>query len=209
MNNKTIIFSLLLLTLAFFTPIAKAEDPTATNSPKPKFFERMEEKKASREAFLQAIKDKKEEFKTKLSLIKDERKQKLAEKANEKFASVNKAATDRMNLSIEKLEKLLDKFASRAAVLKSEGKDTSEVDSAVDSAEEAIADAKVAVASQAAIVYTAEITDETGLKNAFGKTMVQLREDLKATHDVVKDAKQKVIDVARALSKLTKPTPTI
>jgi hypothetical protein len=149
-----------------------------------------------------------DEFKTKIAELKDGNKKLIAEDVDQKLNAINLASTDRMTSGIGKLEKLLDKFSSRSARIKSLGNDTSTVDSAIASAESAIADAKIAVTEQAAKEYTVDITDETTLRSDFGKTMKTLRADLKATHDILKLAKQRVIDVARALAKL-KPDSSI
>jgi Spy/CpxP family protein refolding chaperone len=156
----------------------------------------------ARRASLSAeIKANRVEFRTKLQEIKDERKQLLAENIDEKLNTINQDSTNRMSLALGKMSTLLDKFSSRAAALE-EGENVASVESAITAAETAISDAEDAVASQAAKDYTPEITDETTLRSNFGETMSQLRKDLKATYDIVKSAKQKVIDVARTLAKL-------
>lgn len=154
------------------------------------------------------IKKEREEFKAKVAELKNQKKKLIAQDVDLKLNAINLASTNRMTTGIGKLEKLLDKFSSRSARIKAQGSDTTTVDAAIASAESAIADAKTAITEQAAKEYTADITDETTLKNDFGKTMKTLRADLKATHDVLKLAKQRVIDVARALAKL-KPDAAI
>ena len=195
MRNKTIIVSIIFFAFAFFVPVANAITQTASDSSRPKLKMKLQEKRA--------------EFKEKLEQLKDTRKKQIAKRADEKLAKVNQNSTERMNSAIEKLETLLEKFATRAAAQKTEGKDTAEVDAAIVAAKDAIADAKEAVVTQAAKVYTADLSDEGTLKNTFGQAMSDLRKDLKATHDVVKLAKEKVMDVARALAKLRAPSPTI
>jgi hypothetical protein len=148
------------------------------------------------------MKKNRDEFKAKIAGLKDERKKLIAENIDQKFNVINLASTNRMTNGIVRLEKLLDKFSSRSARVKSMGNDTTTVDTAIASAESAIADAKIAVTEQAAKEYTVDINDETTLKSDFGKTMKTLRVDLKTTHAVLKLAKQKVIDVARALAHL-------
>lgn len=148
------------------------------------------------------------EYKASLKQIKDARKKTIIESVDQKLIKANQKSTDHFLLAIVKLENLLKKFSDRASLLKQSGKDTSDVDAAIVAARDAISDAKNAVSEQAAKEYTFQITDESTLKANLGQTMKLLRSDLKATHDVVKLAKQKVIDVARALAKL-KPDVTV
>jgi len=208
-HKSTFISLILLFIVILITPITNASE-SATDSSKTNLSERIKAKMIENQEELKLkIQEKREEFKEKLQKIKDERKQEIAERTDEELAKVNQNSTARMSLAIGKLEVLLDKFATRAATQKTEGKDTAEVDTAIVVAKDAITDAKDAVATQAAKEYTADLSDETNLKNSFGQTMSELREDLKATHDIVKLAKQKVMDVARALAKLRMPTPTL
>ncbi len=222
MNKKSLILTAILFVM--LVPIVSAQTNSTTESAKPQLRELPKEKQAilkdrlvaqkvvrkeyeemSREkkeemrAKLQAIR---EDFREKLAGLKDERKKSIIERVDLNLSTINQNSTNRMNSSIEKLEVLLDKFASRGAILKLEGKDTSEVDNAILAAESAIASAKEAVATQSAKEYVAEISDETTLKNNVGQAVKSLRQDLKIAHDAVKIAKQKVIDVARALAKL-------
>lgn len=167
--------------------------------------------KAKRADLAAEIKANREEFRLKLQALKDMRKKNIAERADQKLQKANQKSTNHFTQAIEKLEKLLQKFSDRAEKLKQEGQNTSEVDAAIAAAESAIAQAKEAVTTQGAKEYTADITDADSLKREFGEEMSTLRNDLKLTHDTVKLAKQKVIDVARALAKLesTKISPTV
>lgn len=210
---KKIIFFIIFFLLVILAPSADAITTTASDSSQPNRKEIVQERREKiaqiRQEFKTNLQEKRAEFKEKLEQLKDSRKKVLAQRADEKLAKVNKNSTERMSLAIGKLETLLEKFASRAATLKSEGKDTAEVDAAVVVARDAIADAKEAVATQAGKEYAADLSDETALKNNFGQTMSELRKDLNTTHEKVLLAKQKVMDVARALAKLKTPTPTI
>lgn len=226
MVGRSLLF--LVAIFAFTGSIVSAETVPSTDSAKPKplksQFERKEERrelmtqkaaivqaqnqdlrdivKARREEMASEVKANREELRLKLDELKDTRKKMVAQKVDEKLARANQQSTDRMAAALERLDKLLDKFSSRAAALEAEGEDTAEVDTAISEAESAITVAETAVTYQAAKVYTPEVVDENSLRSSFGQTVKQLRNDLKATHDIVKAAKQKVIDVARALAKL-------
>lgn len=230
MVGRSLLF--LIAIFAFTGSIVSAETVPSTDSAKPRFQKiqseikekRNEEKrelivqkaaivqaqnqelrdivKAKREEMASEVKANREELRLQLDQLKDTRKKMVAQNVDEKLARANQQSTDRMALALDRLDKLLDKFSSRAATLEAEGKDATEVNATISDAESAIAVAESAVASQAAKIYTPEVVDENSLRSSFGQTVKQLRTDLKATHDIVKAAKQKVIDVAKALAKL-------
>jgi vacuolar-type H+-ATPase subunit I/STV1 len=224
---KNILSFFILFLFLFVTPLASAQTSSTTGSAKLQPLEtRVMERKQNREDLQKLIREKKESmrtlseerreaFKAKLESLKDVRKKIAVERLDLRLSTINQNATQRLSLAIEKLEKLLDKFSQRVDTAKTEGKDTAEADSAVLAAELAIDEAKIAVASQSAREYPAEIIDEATLKNTVGKEVSDLRNDLKLVHDVVKNAKQKVMDVARAVAKLrsmekiTTPSVTI
>lgn len=216
MSKKTLlIFALLFVVVV---PIASAETNSTSDSARPHplkelrlenheiamenrvgFQELLQEKRL---AMRSANQTEREEFKAKLAELKDQRKKTIVERIDLKLSTINQNGTQHLSMAIERLEKLLDKFKARAQKARTEGKNTTEVDAAITAAETAINSAKEAVATQAAKQYTAQITDETTLKDTVGKAVSSLRHDLHATFDVVKNAKQKVMDVARALAKL-------
>ena len=154
------------------------------------------------------IQIKRNEFKANIAKLRDERKAKIVVNIDNRLTTLNQKAIDKLTKGIERLQTLLDKFSSRIETAKTEGIDTSEADAAIIIADKAIEDAKLAVADQAANVYVAEIVDENTLKESVGDVMSKLRADLKATFDIVKIAKVKVMDVARASAKIRKENET-
>lgn len=218
MNKKSLL--ILVLLLVTIVPVASAQTNSTSNSAKLQLLkERLIAQKVNREDLRQMMQEKKlamqsefqlkrEEFKAKLAVLKDQRKKTLVERVDLKLSTINQNSTQRLTFAIEKLEKLLDKFSERAATAKTEGKNTTQVDAAITAAETAIASAKEAVATQSAKEYTAEILDESTLKNTVGQAVSSLRHDLHAVFEIVKTAKQKVMDVARALAKINSQDST-
>lgn len=199
MSKKPIILSVILLVSS--ASIVYAETPLSTTSAKISPLTRvgiMERK----ETLKTKIATERAEFKAKLLEIKDQHKKMLVERIDVKLSTINQKGTTNLNSSIERLEKLLNKFSERAAKAKNAGKDTTEVDAAIVAARLAIKTAKDSVSSQSAKTYTADIKDETTLKTTVGKSVSSLRHDLHSVFELVKIAKQKVMDVARALAKL-------
>jgi DNA repair exonuclease SbcCD ATPase subunit len=211
--SKKLSLLIILLLLVLFVPQAGAQNRSTGSARLESVNERLMEHKQSREDLQELIRQKKAalrtqtqnkraEFETNLQTIKDQRKRQLTERIDERLILINQKGTTRLESAIEKLEELLDKFSERVSLAQAEGKDTTEANNAILAAEEAIADAKQAVAGQAGKVYVAQISDEEVLKNSIGDTVLALRQDLKATFDAVKVAKQKVMDVARSVAKL-------
>ncbi|HUQ85403.1 MAG TPA: hypothetical protein VM077_03710 [Candidatus Limnocylindrales bacterium] len=225
MTKKIIIAS--AIAFATFTPFAFAESHPindSTNPPtrKEKFVQRMEDKKfvttehkengeelkSLQQDKLKALHEefnaKHDEFKKKILDLKDQHKKIIVDRVDSRLVTINQNWVQRMNASILRLERLLDKFSGRAERLKAEGKNTTEVETAIVAAERAIQTAKDAVAVQGAKEYVADLSNEENLKSTVGDAISELRKDLKIAHDIVKVAKQKVIDVARALAKINK-----
>ncbi len=226
--SKKIIFASILL-FVVLAPFAHAETYTTSDSAKPlsnkeevmrrqreakaQSVERMENKKnlmslslEQKAAMREEYDAKREEFQKKLQDLRDQRKKLIVERVDKRLATINQNWAQRMNASILRLESLLKKFSDRSAKLKSEGNDTQAVDAAIVEAETAIQAAKDVIEMQEAKEYVADLTDEEKLRVTMGESMSNLRKDLKTAHDVVKAAKQKVIDVARALAKINPST---
>ena len=213
MRNKSISLFILLI-FAVLAPLTSAEINSTTDSARLESIkERLMVRKIAREdlqklmlmrkeAKSSEIQAKRDEFKTKLAELKDQRKKLTVERIDTRLSTINENGVQRFSLAIEKLEKLLDKFSQRVQVAKNEGKNTIEAEAAVTAAELAINDAKEAVATQSAKDYTAAIIDENTLKNNVGQKVSGLEHDLKSVFATVKTAKQKVMDVARAVAKL-------
>lgn len=157
-----------------------------------------EKRAAAKEEFAQRRAD----FKEKVSEIKDKRKQSLVTRIDSKLASVNKNMTDQLVKSIDRMSAVLEKIEARAAGIREEGVDTSTFDLTIEKANNAVANAQTSVSSQAGKEYVAEIEDEDSLKSTVGDAFSSLRADLKATHEVVKTAKEAVIAAAKELKVL-------
>lgn len=144
----------------------------------------------------------KAEFKEKLQTIKDEVKKKVVERIDSRLEAVNQKVTDRFSAILDKLEEILRRLAGRAQDAKLQGKDTGEVDLAIGSAQAAIDNVKIAVASQAANLYVIEIASESALRIDVGSVVSLLRSDLKDVHKLIVEAKQAVQNVVMELAKL-------
>src|SRR5258706_3285985 len=161
------------------------------------FLETLKENRASAEA---AFKAKQDEFKEKLAEIKDERKKLLVEKLNVRCQEINKKRTDRMTEMLTKLSSILENITNRAATAKTNGKDTSSVDTAVATAQTAITTAQTAVAAQAAKECVITINSEKTLRTDLGATISAMEKDLKAAYDTVISARKAVGDAVKALA---------
>jgi hypothetical protein len=148
------------------------------------------------------IKQEREEFKEKSKLIRDTQKQATLTRIDEKIAMINTKRTNSMNAHLTKLTTLLDKIASKAAMSKQQGYDTTIADKAIEDAYKQLESAKASVSAQSEKEYVIQIQDETNLKNTVGQTIKKLTEDLKATYQTIIRARQSVIEAAREVAKL-------
>ncbi|OGH17745.1 MAG: hypothetical protein A2868_00175 [Candidatus Levybacteria bacterium RIFCSPHIGHO2_01_FULL_40_15b] len=186
------------------TPVF-AQTSTATSTPQT-IKDRLRTIKEERQAFVaetrEQVKEKMEAFRAQIKTIRDERKQILTERIADKIASSNARLTNRMDKALDHLTDILNRVKNRAADFKAQGKDTTALDQAISAAEAAIAEAKNAVEAQGAKEYTANITDESTLRNTIGQMVSGFRLDIQAVHKLVIAAKQAVQKAIMEAAKL-------
>ncbi|KKQ96689.1 MAG: hypothetical protein UT56_C0006G0015 [Candidatus Levybacteria bacterium GW2011_GWB1_39_7] len=154
------------------------------------------------DAIKEERKQKIEEFKEKIAAIKDERKKALVEKIVEKISNSNERLTARMSAALARLSSILKNLSEKAANLKASGKDTSELEKAISQAETAIEEAKSAVAAQAEKKYSANLINDSTLRNAIGEMISQFRKDLRDAHKKVAAARQAISKAVAELAQL-------
>ncbi|OGH16632.1 MAG: hypothetical protein A3C30_04355 [Candidatus Levybacteria bacterium RIFCSPHIGHO2_02_FULL_40_18] len=178
---------------------------TATSSPQTTR-DRLINLKEDRREFVQdtreQMKEKMEAFKSQIRAIKDTRKQLLTERIADKVASANARLTNKMDKALDHLTDILNRVTEKAAAFKAQGKDTTALDAAITTAANAITTAKNAVDAQKSKEYTANITDESTLRNTIGQMVSQFRLDIQAVHKLIVDAKQAVMKAIMEAAKL-------
>lgn len=142
-----------------------------------------------------------EEFKAKLEQIRDERKKALVERIDDKLEDINEKRTERWSEALEKLSAILTRVEEKLASTSGDV-DKTAANEAISNAKTAIETAQTAVSDQAEKDYTAQITDETTLRNTVGAAFSSLQSDLRATHKITVDAKQAVMNAAKEVRKL-------
>lgn len=152
--------------------------------------------------FMEMMKTKREEFKEHLQTIRDTAKRRLVERIDTRMGSVNQRATNRFSAVLDKLQSILNRFVGKAEEAKLKGIDTTTINSAIESAQGSIDNAKAVVASQAANLYVIEIASESALKVNVGSVVSELKNDLRDVHKLVVDAKQAVQKVVMEFAKL-------
>ena len=196
------------------------------NSIKNSFEANWEEKKVQLEQIIQSVKNKREEFKTELTASKEQVKSKIAEmKANfkeslskikdenkkisaEKIVSIiqdlNTKSTDNLSNKIDQIENVLVSIESRISKAESNGLDVTLVKGEVEKAKTAIAEARTAILTQTAKVYTTSVTDEATLRAEMKKLRDTYSADIKAVREKVKLAHVAVRNTATTLAKIPK-----
>lgn len=148
---------------------------------------------------------KQEEFRQKLQEIKDARKQKIVANLDRSYVNINNRWTTHFKNVLERLTKILDKVKIRA-----ENQKNSEALSSINDIYSQIDKVKTAVEEQAANTYTIEITSEDKLGEAAKTVHSQLRNDLQALREQIKDILESIRKVVQALkqpSVTNQPTP--
>ena len=211
MSRKIAFIFLLAVTLTISHPVYSQSPSQLRTTIIQQRQELRKEMKAKREAMKEQFKADREEFKKKLSEIKNERKKAVVERINTKLININKNRTSHFNKVLDRLKKHLDKINSQTQTLQSSDINTTDLDEAITAAQNAIDNARTAVATQEANEYIITITSEENLRGDVGKTMKQLQQDLQTVRESVLKAKKAVIEAIIALAKLkgSQPTNTI
>lgn len=188
MKVKLVFLSILFLTTLILPVTISAETATGTSTLKQQMTDLKNERKNAisqirekTKAEIQALRD---QFNVRLQAIKDARKRLLTQKLDLNIAFANTKHTARFSEVLTKLQEALNKISPDVKNPK--------ILSDIKAAQAKIDLAKAALASQAAKVYTIEITDEISLRKNVGTTISQFRKDLMQTHKLVMDAKQAV-----------------
>lgn len=143
------------------------------------------------------------EFKEKVAQIRDTKKRAIVEKVDLRLSTINQKRTDHMSEFLVRLSTILDKIESRKDKAIANGKDVTEVESAIADARSVIEAAKTQVAAQAGKDYTIELSeDETTLRGVVGDATSSLQRDLQNTRKVVVEAKQAVQNVMSIIKQI-------
>lgn len=161
-----------------------------------------EEVEAKREAIKEQIEAKREAFKDKLQTIRDEKKRERTENIQERITKLNTNRTDAMLAHLDKMSEILERILEKVEEQKAAGKDTTQVETLVTTADSAIAAAQEAVTAQAGKSYVVTITTEAGLRSAVESVRRTLEADLKSTHEKVVAARKAVANAIEALARL-------
>lgn len=164
---------------------------------------------------------KREEAKQRISGIRDKKKQELALKLANQFEELNKKWTDHFIQLLERYEAVLVKIQERTDIAATNGKDITAVNSAIQSADTAIENARTAVVAQSAKAYVLDasaLANTTATATASGqdKLLKSLRTEFQTLHralfkdlyalrdGVMKNARSSVREALRALSQIPK-----
>lgn len=155
-----------------------------------------DEVKQERGGDSQEVSQKREEFKNKLKNLKDERKKLIVEKIDQKYDLVNKKWVAKWNKALIRLTEILAKIKQRD----NEGK----LSQAISDAQAKIASAQAKVDEQAAKTYVINISSEDKLGPSVRETNQQFKNDIKAVHELVKDAHKAVVEVINQAKSLNR-----
>jgi hypothetical protein len=158
---------------------------------------------ASRESAKKEFEDHKTVFQEQLARIKDTKKQRIVEKVSTNCEDINTRRSDKMTQMLGKLSTILTNVSNRAASASADGKDTSDVETAVTTAQAAIADAQLAVASQSGVTCTITITSDSTAKSEVGGMIRAFQSQLKSVYEKVVAARNAVGDAIRTMGVVT------
>lgn len=210
--KKSFLLSILLVILVV-TP-AFAEETTSSSSAMHPTMKMVRENidhmiQTKREEAMTRFQAKREAFQEKLATIKDEQKKSLAENIDTRLATINKNRTDEMSRALSRLQEYTDRLTSLAEIAKSEGKDTTALDTAIQIVETDLENAQDAITTQAGKEYIATVTTDAALRTAFSTIVKQLKTDLLATHKTLETAREDLRKAVLEWEKIkTETTPS-
>jgi hypothetical protein len=144
-------------------------------------------------------------FKADLEKIKDENKRMKVEKVGNNLIELNTKITEKSAERINKIEEVLISLESRADKAALEGLNMTNVLAHIANSEAIIAEARLAISTQATKTYTVAITDEATAKASLQTSRDLLKKDIevmntkiKAAHDATKKAVEAFKVVAKA-----------
>ncbi len=148
----------------------------------------MKEKFASKEAALKA----------KLAQFKDKVKAERAEKVSMTLQTINSNRTSVMTKHLEILTKTLNTIEDRVNEGAAAGKNVDSAKTAISTARSAIEKASAAVSEQSSKDYAITVSSEETVKSDAKAGRDILLNDLKSTHEMVKQAREAVVAALKA-----------
>jgi DNA repair exonuclease SbcCD ATPase subunit len=151
---------------------------------------------AKKEELKSKIQIKRDELKQRLEKVKDERKKNIVEKVDNQLRELNENRIKHFTAVLEKLEDILARVVARADKAETNGGDVSNVKTAVKTAEDAIAVARLVIETQAGKIYSVTVNTEDTLKKDVGQARQVLHSDLTKVKDsvsIAREATQKAI----------------
>jgi len=142
------------------------------------------------------------QFRIQLQNIQDERKKQIMARIEQSLNSLNKRIVDQLSLRLDRLEDLLSKITSRAEKMESEGLVVTEALAKIETAQANIGDIREILSQQAEKVYVPQITSESNLGLAAGKSYQQLRGDIKTINDKLVAVKKEMANILHLLAQI-------
>lgn len=150
--------------------------------------------------------DKREEFQERLSNLRDERKAQVLENVDRRLSSILTRWISHWNNVLSRLDQILAKVTTRAERLAQNGVDVSVVNSAIDSAEAAIARAQEQIDELAGKDYVFEVGEEASLGEDVRTFLASFKEDMRTVSEAVKSAREAVHQAIRSLNSVIPDT---
>lgn len=220
-NIKILVFSILLAAMIFWTVGSSVQAAVSIRDLKAEEIQRIknlrdqnreeirirtqnlkENIQAKREEARTRLEVYREKLKEKLAQFRDERKKKIVERIDQQLEKLNARLADHFVDVLDRLERILSNIVSRTDKAETAGYDVSAARTAITQAQSAISAARQVVKDQANKIYEVTLTTEEKLRVDVGAARQALHQDLVATRQKVKDARDAVHQAAAALGKI-------
>lgn len=194
------IFALLTLAVVNSTQAQSRSPREATSAPSMRntTMDRLESTTERVQLTQEEREEKRTAFQEKLEGITDIRRQAMIERVDEKINNFNERHTTKLQNGLTRMQTVLDKISTKAATLNNE-----ELDTQIETAQTAIDEAQEAITAQLENEYILDLTDETSIRSSGKELFMDFKTNLKAVHELVKEAHMAVVTAARMLPKST------
>jgi hypothetical protein len=148
-------------------------------------------------------------FKADLEKIKDEKKKVRVEKVGNNLIELNTKITEKSSERVNKIEEVLIALESRADKSALEGLNMTNVLAHIANSEAVIAEARLAISTQATKTYNVTITDEATAKASLQASRDLLKKDIEVMNTKIKsahDATKKAVEAFKVVAKVNATT---
>lgn len=147
----------------------------------------------------QEVEKKHQAFQEHLKQVQNKHHAQVAERIHQNLNHVNETVTSAWLKSVNHMSEIVLKLEDHLNTAAREGKNVSQAQTAVNNAKTQVSTAENALKTQAGKVYTITIIDPTHIEPDVKASRDMLHTDLNSVHEIVKNAKEAVVEATKII----------